>query len=465
MQRFLVIVLTIGLPFLATAQPNPDTLWTRTYGGIYNDQAYSVQQTTDGGYIIAGYHQYLGGGDYYLVKTNADGDTLWTHTYGGTAADDAYCVQQTDDGGYIVVGHVYSQTTHSDEIYLVKTNDEGDTLWTRMYGGPYDDVAYSVQTTTDSGYIVAGYTYSYGIGTPANPNFYLIKTNSQGDTLWTHRYGRVARDEAYCVQQTDDGGYVLTGIGQATITDRFDFYVVKTDSQGDTLWTRTYGGSDNDYAESVLQTLNGGYVIAGFTRSFGAGGLDIYLVKTDSQGDTLWTHTYGGTYEEAGYSIEQTADGNYIVVGETFSFGVGTPDYCNCYLLKINTQGDTLWTRTYGRDDCDYGRSVQQTTDSGYIIAGYTYYSSSAYCDCYLVKTGPDCGSSMVPPEELVAWIDGDSLRLAWSQAPCATSYKVMWSLMPFDGTWSLLTSTSDTTAADIIGANEKRFYSVTAEN
>ena len=214
-------------------------------GGAADDWAYSVQQTADGGYIVAGYTNSFGAGDYdfYLVKTNSQGDTLWTRTYGGSDDDWAYSVQQTADGGYIVAGYTYSFGAGDDDFYLVKTNSQGDTLWTRTYGGSGDDEAYSVQQTADGGYIVAGYTSSFGAG---SGDFYLVKTNSQGDTLWTRTYGGSGYDGAYSVQQTADGGYIVAGYTGSFGAGSDDFYLVKTNSQGDTLWTRTYGGSSND---------------------------------------------------------------------------------------------------------------------------------------------------------------------------------------------------------------------------
>jgi len=276
--KTLTVIVLLSVATLTLAQP-PDTLWTRTYGGTNDDYAYSVRQTTDGGYIVAGWTDSFGAGsdDFYLVKTNNQGDTLWTRTYGGSEVEEAYSVQQTLDGGYIVAGTTNSFGAGTDDFYLVKTNSQGDTLWTRTYGGSAHDIAYSVQQTADGGYIVAGYTSSFG----ADDDFYLVKTNSQGDTLWTLTYGGVEDDWTYSVQQTTDGGYIVAGVTHCA--GNLNSYLVKTDSQGDTLWTCTYGGSSPDYACSVQQTSDGGYVVAGYTESFGAGNYDFYLVKLGAE--------------------------------------------------------------------------------------------------------------------------------------------------------------------------------------
>ncbi len=345
--------------------------WRRTYGGTNDDQGHSVQQTQDGGYIVTGNTNSFGNGtQVYLVKTDAYGDTLWTRTYGLAGNNElGRSVKQTHDGGYIIAG---STSGGWGDVYLIKTNSSGDTLWTRTYGGALDDQGYSVQQTQDGGYIVAGYSNSFG-------NFYcqiyLIKTNASGDTLWTNTFGDSSGARGYTVQQTSDGGYIAAG---STGYGTGDIYLIKTDASGDTLWTRTYGGTNWDQGNSVQQTPDSGFIIAGFTYSFGPGWPNVYLIKTNASGDTLWTRAYGGTDYNVGNSIQQTSDGGYIVAGTTSSYGAGSFDF---YLIKTNASGDTLWTSTYGGRNQDWGYSVQQTQDGGYIVAGWNGY------DIYLVKT------------------------------------------------------------------------------
>jgi len=388
--------------------------WRRTYGGSNDDQGYSVQQTQDGGYIVTGETYSFGAGAWnvYLIKTNASGDTLWTRTYGWSDGHLGNSVQQTSDGGYIIAGTYHNLEFGWDDVYIVKTNAAGDTLWTRTYGGAWNDQGYSVQQTSEGGYIIAGWTNSFGAGV------YLIKTDASGDTLWTKTYGGSNATHGYSVQQTLDGGYIVTG---TTSYGNGDVYLIKTDASGDTLWTRTYGGTNWDLGNSVHQTSDGGYIIAGFTYSFGPGWPDVYLIKTNASGDTLWTRAYGGTDYNVGNSIQQTSDGGYIVAGTTSSYGAGSFDV---YLIKTNATGDTLWTRTFGRTGDDRGYSVQQTTDGGYIVAGWNGY------DVYLVKTDtngfagveekadsrgqmPDAGLRATPnPFTSFAWVPGHSSEL-----------------------------------------------------
>ncbi len=223
--------------------------WIKTYGGKHDDRGYSVQQTTDGGYIIAGYSFSFRDslyGDVYLIKTNASGDTAWTKTYGGTNVDVGWSVQQTSDGGYIVAGQTASFGAGYTDVYLIKTNASGDTTWTRTYGATYNDLGYSVQQTSDGGYVISGATDSYGVG----GDVYLVKTNAAGDTLWTRTCGGTGEERGYSVQQTTDGGYIVAG--NTYIAGRnHDVYIVKTNASGDTLWTRTCGGTGEDMGYSL----------------------------------------------------------------------------------------------------------------------------------------------------------------------------------------------------------------------
>jgi hypothetical protein len=199
--------------------------------------------------------------------------------------------------------------------------------------------------------------------------FLLAPFPLAGKITFERTYGGIEFDWGQSVQQTQDGGYIVAGQTQSFGPWDYDVYLVKTDSVGDTVWTRTYGGNHDDAGWSVQQTQDAGYVVAGFTMSFGAGDYDVYLVKTDSLGDSVWTRTYGGFDADLGYSVQQTEDRGYIIAGETHSFDMGSGDV---YLVKTDSVGDTVWTRTYGGSDWDFGYSVQQTQDGGYVVGGQT---------------------------------------------------------------------------------------------
>jgi hypothetical protein len=377
----LIVLLSAScLASVASAQAR----WWRTYGGASDDGGYSVHQTTDGGYVIAGSTQSFGAGscDVYLIRTDSAGDTLWTRAYGGAVDDVGSSVQQTDDSGFAVAGRTYSFGAGYSDVYLIRTSASGDTLWTRTYGGQWHDDGLSIQRIADGGYIISGASESYGAG---RGDVYLIRTNVSGDTLWTRTYGDTNVDVGESVQESTDGGYIITGYNGTFGPINGDVYLIKTDDHGDTVWTRTYGGRvPPDWGYAVHPTANGGCISVGYTMSFGAGNEDVYLIKANASGDVLWTRTCGGPGRDIGYSVQQTIDGGYIIAGTTASFGAGGYDV---YLVKTNAQGDTVWTRTYGGTNSDGGNSVQQTTDGGYIIAGSTASFGAGGSDVYLIKT------------------------------------------------------------------------------
>jgi predicted secreted protein with PEFG-CTERM motif len=282
-------LLMIGMSILAfnlqraESAESSATRWTKVYGGAKRDEAYSVINTNDGGYALAGFTASYGAGgyDFWLVKTNANGNYLWSRTFGGTGDEEVHSVVQTSDGGYALAGYTKSFGAGGSDFWLVRTDANGYALWKKTYGGTKDDVALSVVQTGDGGYALAGYTESFGAG---GDDFWLVKTNANGNALWNKTYGGGGADGAFSVVQTGDGGYALAGYTESFGAGGDDFGLVKTDAMGSELWTRTYGGAYTDIACSVVQTGDGGYALAGYTESFGAGSADFWLVKTDENG-------------------------------------------------------------------------------------------------------------------------------------------------------------------------------------
>jgi len=376
------------LTFLLSPFSFAQVTFERAYGGPAYDRGHGVQQTSDGGFVITGVGDFISStqrGRVYLLKTDSLGDTLWSRTFGADSGVDwGHSVQQTVDGGYIVAGCTRKLGPGLNDVYLVKTDSAGDTLWTRIYGGSDQDAAYSAQQTQDDGYVAVGTTKSLG---DTMGDMYVIKTDLQGDVLWARTYGDSLPDAGYSVRQTSDGGYIIVGMANYTnppLTG--DVYLVKTNAQGDTLWSRAYGHPGVwDQGESVQETSDGGYVIAGtaFYSPYGVGFDQAYLIKTDSQGDTLWTRTYLDRDRSQGHSVVQTYDGGYIVAGESFqSDGGGRL----AYIVRTDSMGDTLWTRTYGYSATSRARSVWQTSDSGFVVAGDIRGSITQLEDVYLIK-------------------------------------------------------------------------------
>ena len=372
--------LSIVILICITAFAQPDTLWTKTFGGAGNDNGRSVKQTMDGGYIIVGYTDYEGFGstDMYLIKSDQNGDTLWTQTFGGSDDDYGCSVQQTTDGGYIITGYTSSYGVDYYDVCLIKTDANGNETWNQTFGGSDYDYGYSVQQTTDGGYIIVGHTGIY-----INYDVYLIKTDANGNESWSQTFGGNVNEYGYSVQQTTDSGYIITGF-----TESFgvggDVYLIKTDADGNETWSQTFGGSDYDGGWCVQQTTEGGYIITGVTYSFGAGEFDVYLIKTDTVGNEIWSQTFGGSYYDHGFSVQQTNDGGYIIAGSIQYFVAGYSR--DVYLIKTDANGNESWTQTFGENSNDEGWSVQQTTDGGYILAGYTCSYSNGDSDVWLIR-------------------------------------------------------------------------------
>jgi len=341
----------------------------------------------------------------------------WRKMYGGSGWDRASSIQQTSDGGYIVAGSSYSTdipgvTNHGDltqDCYIIKLDADGEVLWQNMFGGSEEESAYSIQQTSDGGYIVAGSSSSTdipGVTNHGSSDFYIIKLDADGNVLWQNMYGGSDGDGAYSIQQTSDGGYIVAG--QSGSTDipgvinhgGSDFYIIKLDANGEVLWQNMYGGSENlieEAANSIQQTSDGGYIVAGWSESTDIPGvanhghLDFYIIKLDAYGNVLWQNMYGGSGWDSANSIQQTSDGGYIVAGASGRGPMWTHHF-NFYIIKLNTDGNVLWQNMYGGSDFDGANSIQQTSDGGYIVAGRSGSTdipgviNHGYSDFYVIK-------------------------------------------------------------------------------
>jgi hypothetical protein len=310
--------------YLIRTDAHGNATWTKTFGGTEDELGSTVYQLLDGGYLIVGAIAFKS--DIYLVRTDSDWETVWTKTVIGTGNKSSF--QQSPDGNFII-----TMTTDSS-VDLIKMDAGGNTLWTKTFDVPGVDIVTSLGQTSDDGYIIVGKK------TVIFDDVYLIKTDSEGKVLWTNTLGSTGQELNNSVQQVPDGGYLIFGnYSTSPFKGRAGTYLIRTDSEGKTLWKNSFTGTWQALGFSVWHTTDGGYIIAGGTTAevYFWGDEDVYLVKTDSNGNKQWEKTYGGLMHDWAMSVQQTSDGGYILVGETNSFSTSM----DIYLIKTDSEGIT----------------------------------------------------------------------------------------------------------------------------
>ena len=363
-------------PFTSAQPITILTYWETTLGTIEEEMGYGVLQTDDGGYIVAGEIGLPNSPDILLIKTDANGNEAWTQTIDEGGDEEAYSICPAYDGGYMLCGYTNNGSGGMLDVLLVKTNSNGNKEWSQTYGGGQNDRGYSVIQDDAGGYVITGYTFSYGGG---NNDIWLIKVDDAGNMEWNRTFGGSNYEIGYCVQQTTDGGYVIAG---KTSSATFGYVrLIKTDSLGNQEWVKSYLGSATSCGYGVVQTADGGYMITGsvYTQT-PTSSSDICVIKTDAQGNLIWSDTFGDADEDIGYSVASTLDGYYVIGGVLND---------DVWLRKINLTGNEIWTNTYGGSGFDECRSVFAASDGGCIAAGSTDSFSAGDSDVYLIKTNP----------------------------------------------------------------------------
>ncbi len=368
----LIIALILLIPLTARSQA-PDTSWVRYYGGEYPEECWDAEQTSDGGFVIVGATQPDTASfyDVYLVRIDADGNEIWARNYGGSHIDVGRSVKETDDGGFIIAGYTASYGIDEIYIYLIRTDQYGDTLWTRTYGQYRLQWGRSLDICEDGGFIIAGWSSDF-----APDNVYLIRTDSLGNELWSRTFGGSDNEHAWSVIQSSDGGYAVAGWTESTVGRMADIYVIKTDANGDSVWSTTLGGVRNDEARAIVEVPGQGFAVAGKTVLVN-GQVGFCLAKIDPDGIVLWERTYAHGYEVVGHSLYLTIDNGFIIGGYNIS-------NIYDYVLRTDSAGNTIWTKSifFGYyTDC---RAVMVTEDGGYAVAG------KKDGDIYLAKLEPE---------------------------------------------------------------------------
>jgi PKD repeat protein len=415
----LMIVLFVFSCTSATSalEPAPAIEWQQMLGGSGTDEGYSAQQTSDGGYIITGIsgssdtgdvsETTAGGFDVWVARLDAAGSPVWDRLLGGSEDEEAHSVQQTADGGYILAGYTESSATGditgtnhgAIDIWVVKLTAGGAVQWQRLYGGGGNDFGECIRQTVDGGYILLGWTGSSKSGNVTGTNhgdadIWVAKLDGTGAIEWQRSLGGAGRDVGYSVRQTADGGYICVGYSASSASGDVtggnkglrDLWAVKLSSTATTQWQQLLGGTDDDEAHDVEQTVDGGYIVAGHSYSSASGDVteanhgvygDFWAVRLTSTGAVQWQHLYGGSAHDVGRSVGRTSDGGFVITGESISSasgdigGIGR-GYIDYWTVRLDAGGAVLWERLLGGDDEDRGYSVRQTADGGYVILGFS---------------------------------------------------------------------------------------------
>lgn len=387
--RPLLALLALVCTLDAFAQPA--TLWSEAYGGSENDDGYGVAATQDG-VVAVGRTRSFGAGlnDLWLVKTDLDGDTLWTRTYGGNGADEGRGIVELANGDFLIAGKNRSPGDTGDDFWLLRVDAMGHEVWSTELGGDLDDDAWDVAPIPGGGGggYAAGMTRSFGAG---SYDLWLVRFGASGDSSWTRTFGGEAADGGYAVCATPDGGCAAAGFTTSSGEGEADFWLVRTDGAGQPLWTRSYGGPGEERALALATCADGGFALAGRTTSWGAGGTDAWLVRTDSDGDTLWTRSYGGAGTDYALCVRETVDGDFLVGGSTGPTGTG-----DAWLLKVDSAGDELWSATWGGAGQDSFADVDVAPDGTLALAGSTNSEGAGLNDVTIVRLEAD-GTGVSP--------------------------------------------------------------------
>jgi hypothetical protein len=404
-----------------TVTPEPAIFWATIYGGTGNEKAFAVQETSDNGYYVFGDSTSFAARsyDFFVLKLDSLGNLSWSKTFGGGEDDYGYYGVETSDSGFIIAGRTYSfgagdsdawiikmmgngviswQTrfhggttghdyfneiietsghnyiaagtwapdSNSRNILVMKFAENGDIIWEKGFGGTGTETACSLDSTTDNGFIISGYTNSFGQG---NYDGLVIKVDSIGNLQWQKVIGSTGAEYIMSIKHTSDEGYIMAGYYDPDETTIYDLWVIKMDTDGDVEWQYTYGGDGSEWAESVLQTEDGGYIVCGNTNSTGNGDYDVLVLKLAGNGDIEWQKTYGSTGYDRSRNIKTTSDGGYILTGNTQSYGAGESDI---WVIKLNESGectpldtDSSLTRTFVSPGIISPANVVITTDLG----------------------------------------------------------------------------------------------------
>lgn len=389
--------------------------FVKVYGGGSYDVGRALAQTADDGYVLAGSTGSfeLDNGQFMLIRIDAWGTELWRRYYGGIYADMLESMAQTADGGLIMTG--FTETLDkSYQIQVIRTDANGEPLWAKVFGGDAWDVGKHVKELSDGRFAIAGQTYSEGAG---QGDAYLLILDAAGDSLWARTYGGTQSDGAGSVAETGDGGFILAGHTESVGAGGRDAWLLRLNAEGDTIWTRTYGGEEEDMAHAVLRMHDGNFAMAGHKVSNGAGGKDLWLAKVNANGNTMWESFFGGPNDDVWYDLIQLTTNELVVAGFTHTTEIGGGGE-DMYVGRWRSDGvfGGLLT-TYGREGDESAYGVIETSDGGLAVIGQTDGYLYRMEDVLMVKTANGVSTSLLTDVREVV-VDGEAHQLVMAPNP-----------------------------------------------
>ena len=364
--------------FAVAASPN----WIRAYGSRLYEKANAIGGYADGGCIVVGETSSFasGGHDIWIIRVNKEGNPIWQKVYGGLKQETANAVIATGDGGALVVGTTESFGSGGRDALAMKINAKGEIEWQKCYGGTGYDLAKTVVADPTGGYIVTGTSDSFGEG---SDNVWVFKINTAGVMVYQNVYGGDNWDEANALLCTPDGGLLIVGSTRSWGAGQKDILVVKTTKDGSIEWQKAFGGKGQDVGASVQMSTNGGFIVMGTTESFGEGASDVWIASLKKDGTLEWQKTIGGTGADSAAASARYVSGSIAIVGNSTSFSDGNSDL---WLIRISAKGDIEWQKRYGGNNSEYGSGINTAGDDGSFVSGVSWSMGSSGSVFYVLK-------------------------------------------------------------------------------
>ena|GEM_PF-2969220 len=371
--------------------------FNKVFGGPQDEHATSVVQARDGGYVFSGYTYSYGAGksDVWVMKVNAQGNEVWRKYFGGSDHDWPNDLIEADDGSLVLAGYTFDRKTKSNKAWIFRLESDGELRWSKTYGGAKGDEAKAIIQTSDGGFAITGFSYSFSRGAS---DIWVLRLDGRGTELWQKNLGGKGEEHGHDIIETKSGNLIVVGYTRSYGNGKKDLLVMKLDNLGGGVWRKNFGGAENEEANAVLETPEGDIVVTGWTGSQGQGKLDAYILKMDKQGDLKWQLTHGSAGNDVLHDIALTPDKGYVMAGTSTSFGQSGQH--EMWMLKLNRDGSDGWQKKSSAPKDDFAYAVASTRDGGYIVAGASESYGQGASDMWILKMNGQGNIEAKPPAQ-----------------------------------------------------------------